>query len=202
MPPMKLEDVLRSVVEDSLAEFRAKIREIEEEGLRRLRDGADELSKQAAIASQSIQRESNALRMRLVSQAMLEARREYLESVEQCVNTIVKEAMDRIPSLKRSGEYRQALRALLREALEVVGSDEVVVECAREDQQQVRELARELGKELGVKIRLSENSLDSVGGVRVIRGDGSMIYDNTVEARLERMREEIRGEIIKRLLSS
>lgn len=202
MPPMKLEDVLRSVIEDALSEFRAKIREIEEEGLRRLREGADELGRQAALASQSIQRESNALRMRLVSQATLEARREYLESVEQCVNTVVREAIERIPSLKKSGEYRQALRTLLREALEVVGGDEVVVECGREDQQQVKELARELGKELGVKIRLSENSLDSVGGVRVIRSDGSMIFDNTVEARLERMREEIRGEIIRRLLSS
>jgi V/A-type H+-transporting ATPase subunit E len=199
---MKLEDVLKSVVEDALVEFRAKIREIEEEGLRRLREGADELGRQAAAASQAIQRESTALRMRLVSQAMLEARREYLESVEKCVDTIIKEALDRIPSLKKSGEYRQALSALLREALEVVGSDEVVVECSREDQRQVRELAGELGKELGVKIRLSENSLDSVGGVRVIRSDGSMIYDNTVEARLERMREEIRREIIKRLLAS
>ncbi len=199
---MKLEDVLRSVVEDALAEFRVKIREIEEEGLRRLREGADELGRQAAAASQAIQRESTALRMRLVSQAMLEARREYLESVEKCVDTIIKEALDSIPSLKRSGEYRQALILLLREALEFVGGDEVVVECSREDQRQVRELAGELGKELGIKIRLSESPLDCVGGVRVIRSDGSMIYDNTVEARLERMRGEIRRAIIKRLLSS
>ncbi|MEM0482446.1 MAG: V-type ATP synthase subunit E family protein [Nitrososphaerota archaeon] len=199
---MKLEDVLKSVVEDAVVEFRAKIREIEEESMRRLREGADELSRQAAAASQSIHRESTALRMRLVSQAILEARREYLESVERCVGTVIKEALDRIPSLKRSGEYRQGLKALMREALEFVGGDEVVVECSREDQQLVKELARELGKEVGVKIRLSENFLESVGGVRVIRSDGSMIFDNTVEARLERMREEIRREIIKRLLSS
>ncbi len=199
---MKLEDVLKSVIEDALVEFRAKIREIEEESLRRLREGGDELYRQALAASQAIRRESEALRMRLISQAMLESRREYLESVEECVNIVVKEAVSRIPSLRRGDEYRQSLKALLREAVESVGGDEVVVECSREDQQLVNGLAKEVGKELGVKIRLSEKFLDCVGGVRVIRGDGSAIYDNTVEARLERMRGEIRQEIIKQLLPS
>ncbi|MEM4590726.1 MAG: V-type ATP synthase subunit E family protein [Nitrososphaerota archaeon] len=202
MSPLRLEDVLNGVIEEALEEFRSKIREIEEEGLRRLREEGEELRRQAAAASQALQRESNAARMRLVSQASLEARREYLESVENCVNTVVSEALRRISSLKESRDYTFALKALLREAIEIVGGDDVVVEPAKDDVSLVNEAVREVGRELGVKITLSTSTLESVGGVRVRNRDASVIFDNTVEARLERMRGEIRREILRRILPS
>lgn len=202
MPPLKLEDVLNSVLEETLEEFKVRIREIEEEGLRRLREEGEELRRQATAALTSMQRESNAARLRLVSQATLEARREYLESIDECVKTVVSEALKKIPAIRKKREYTLSLKALLREAIDVVGSEEVIVECAREDQKLLKEVSEEVGKELGVRIILSENALDSVGGVRVQKSDGSIIFDNTVEARLERMRGEIRSEIIRRILSS
>lgn len=198
---MKLEDVLRGVVEEAVVEFRVKLREIEEEGLRRLREEADELSRQSAAAAQLARKEATALRQRLVSQAVLDARREYLETVEECVRAVFDEALRKISSMRETLGYRRALKVLLWEAVEVVGGDEVVVECSKADRSVVEELRGEVERGLGVKIRLSENSLDIVGGVRVMRRDGSAIYDNTVEARLERMRNEVRNEIIKRLLS-
>lgn len=199
---MRLEDVLRSVVKDVIVEFRAKVREIEEESLRRLREGAMDLSRQAAASSQAIRRESDALRQRLISQAMLEAKKEYLESIEECVQEVINEALNRIKSMRSSEDYRRSLKALLREAVEAVGGDEIVVESAPDDEKLVKELAAELSRAMGLRIKLSERRLESIGGVRVLRGDGASIYDNTIEARLDRLREEIRSELIKRLLSS
>jgi len=199
---MRLEDVLKSVVEEAVIEFRARIREIEEEALMRLREAGEELYRQAASTSQTINREAIAYRQRFVSQATLEARKEYLEAVDECVKTVMEEALKRISSLRAGEGYRRALKNLLLEAVEAVGSDEVVAECSGEDEHLVKTVALEVERERGVRISVIVSRQRMLGGVRVSSGDGSAIFDNTIEARLDRMRGELRNEIIRRLVTA
>jgi V/A-type H+-transporting ATPase subunit E len=199
MPSLSLDDVLRKVVEDAVAEYRARIRELEEEYLRRVSGQSEELLRKASTASAAIRREASATYSRIVTQASLDARREYLAVLEDGLNSVISAALEEISKMRGSEEYASSLMGLLREAIDIVGGEDLVVECSPEDAELVKRLALKLGKERGISIRVSEKYVNSLGGVKVSRGDGSAVYNNTIEARLERMRPMLRSEIIKRL---
>jgi V/A-type H+-transporting ATPase subunit E len=200
MPPLSLDDVLKKVVEDAVAELRSKIREIEEEQMRRIEARSEELLARASTAKALIQREASAARSRIVTQTSLDARREYLSMVEEAVAGVISESLERISEMRGGERYSQFLERTMREAIEVVGGEEVVVECGRDDAEFVKELAGKISEERNISVKVSNGYLESRGGVRVMRADGSIVYDNTLEARLERMKTFLRSEIVKRLM--
>jgi V/A-type H+-transporting ATPase subunit E len=59
---------------------------------------------------------------------------------------------------------------------------------------------RRLGGSLSKPV-LEEKSIDTIGGVVITSLDGSVRFDNTFEARLERMRPSLRMEVSETLTS-
>ena len=50
-----------------------------------------------------------------------------------------------------------------------------------------------------VKVSMSSQPIDVIGGIRVKSGDGSMTYDNTIDSRIERLKPLIRKNIAQLL---
>jgi V/A-type H+-transporting ATPase subunit E len=58
----------------------------------------------------------------------------------------------------------------------------------------VKKVASELqGKK--VKISVSDEAIEALGGVKVKSKDGSVVYDNTLDSRIERLKPIIRKDI-------
>ncbi|MGI0047906.1 MAG: V-type ATP synthase subunit E family protein, partial [Nitrososphaera sp.] len=50
-----------------------------------------------------------------------------------------------------------------------------------------------------IKINLSNDHIDVLGGIRVKSADGTMTYDNTIDSRIERLKPLIRKNIAQML---
>lgn len=88
--------------------------------------------------------------------------------------------------------YEKSLTMLISEGVEVIGP-KARVHCNSKDRKAVASALKKLGGQ--AKLTLEEGAVPTIGGVVLTTPDGSVKFDNTFEARLERMRPELRREV-------
>ena len=135
-------------------------------------------------------KEAEKVERQIVGGADLEARNKQLAVVEESIGRVFEEAISRIRSAERDGSYSELVGALLDEAAGVLGTSEIIVYTNARDRPLLEPL---LSKYPGAT--LSADELDCMGGLRAESRDGSMSFDNTLDARLERLKPLIRKEI-------
>lgn len=198
---LSLEDVVREVVEEAVKEYEKTIDQALDEALERLRRHRAEISESVRNELAMIAREAKILSVKTASQAEMEAKKEYLKGVDEIVNSVIEESVEKIKKMKRTDKYEGAVAALLRGAVEAIGGKKFKVSCSEEDREIVSRVSARISREMGVEISLEHSPIKTIGGVLVKNEDGSALLDNTVESRLERMRSELRVLIIRQLLS-
>ena len=82
---------------------------------------------------------------------------------------------------------------LLEESTNALGTTQVNVYTNSNDKQIIQPL---LSKFSGAE--LSNDTIDCIGGVEVKSKDGTMSFNNTIDARVERMKPLIRKDIAKK----
>jgi V/A-type H+-transporting ATPase subunit E len=97
-------------------------------------------------------------------------------------------------------DYHQIVREWVREAVTYLGSSTAQI---RADERTTRIMEdgtlSELSKEMNVQLQLGE-PLERGRGVVAETLDGHLKYENTLEARLERWRDELRGPAYRLLM--
>ena len=82
------------------------------------------------------------------------------------------------------------LKSLLDESTQVLGTSEVIVFTNSKDRDVVQStLANFAGSEL------SSETIECIGGVKIQSKDGAMKFDNTIDAKIDRLKPLIRKEI-------
>jgi len=196
-----LESLIEEVVKEALAEYEARIEEARKRILSELEAEKESVMQELRRGLEAVRREVEAERRRRLSQVEAEVRREYLDTLEALVKRAVSNAVDRIRSIKESQTYRDFLRRSMEEAIEALGSEEVVVETCSEDLKAVKSIASELSKARNVKVNVSSKTIDVIGGVKVSRADGTMVYDATIDYRLSRLSDQLRTVVVKHLVT-
>jgi V/A-type H+-transporting ATPase subunit E len=145
----------------------------------------------AKILDASI-KQAESLKRQIMGGAELEARNAQLRTLEKAVvevfDTAVKELQE-----GSSSRYEKALALLLKEGLEVIGP-KAKIHCRPKDRRAVLAAIHRLGGRQS-KLVLEEKEIDTIGGVVMSSMDGSVRFDNTFEARLERMKPTLRMEV-------
>jgi V/A-type H+-transporting ATPase subunit E len=83
----------------------------------------------------------------------------------------------------------------LEEGLDAIGGEEYTISCNTKDVNLLKRISKEVQKTRGINIKLSSKSIACKGGVQIMNRDGSVIFNNTVEARLERFKPLLRKQI-------
>lgn len=135
------------------------------------------------------------LKRQIVGNSRLTARNKQLIQVEQAVGNAFEKAKTKIDSVRNSEKYANMMKKLLQDGLDAVNTEEVVVECNAKDKDIVKKIASGLERNTKVKIKISDKAIDALGGLRVMSKDGSMVYDNTLDSRIERLKPIIRKDI-------
>lgn len=144
---------------------------------------------------QRAREEAKALREHTIATAQLEARTLRLKRREQLLERAFADARQQLSAVPQSPDYAQIARRLLREAVEQLGVDEVVVRADEETRRVLGDGAlADIGGELGVRLRVGEPLARSTGVV-LETPDGHLRYDNTLETRLARMRDVLRTPV-------
>ncbi len=145
---------------------------------------------------------------RLLSSVNLEVKRAKLRAREEVVQVIHERVEKALESYRTSGDYGTVLTGLALEAIRSLDGDSFIVRAAPGDigiiEKEVFPALRTILKDEGRDVsRLAAEQLDRPvnGGVQVGVPGGNVIYDNTFEARLYRLREEIRNIIFEEVFS-
>ena len=139
-------------------------------------------------------KEADKIEKQIVGSSDLEARNKQLVAVEEAVSKVFSKALEQIASADRSGEdYSGLIRLLLDESTKILGSTDVSVSTNATDRDIVQAaLSHFPGAEL------SPDIINCLGGVVVKSRDGTMTFNNTLDARIERLKPLIRKEIATR----
>ena len=135
-------------------------------------------------------KEADKIEKQIIGSSDLEARNKQLTTVEESIDKVFTKALDEITNADRSGDYSILIKSLLDESTKNLGTNEVIVFTNSKDKDIVQSnLSQYPGAEL------SSETIDCLGGVKVKSKDGAMTFDNTIDAKIERLKPLIRKDI-------
>ena len=135
-------------------------------------------------------KEADKIEKQIVGGSDIGARNKQLLALEVSVNRVFTTALEQIAKSDRNGDYANLIKSLLDESTKILGTTEVKVFTNSKDKDIVQSsLSSFPGSEL------SSETIDCLGGVKIQSKDGDMKFDNTIDARIERLKPLIRKEI-------
>ena len=135
-------------------------------------------------------KEADKLEKQIIGGSDIEARNKQLLALEDAVSRVFTKALDQISNSDRNGDYANLIKSLLDESTKVLGTSEVKVFTNSKDRDVVQSsLSSFAGSEL------SSETIDCIGGVKIQSKDGAMKFDNTIDAKIDRLKPLIRKEI-------
>ncbi|NDB32347.1 MAG: V-type ATP synthase subunit E [Nitrososphaeria archaeon] len=135
-------------------------------------------------------KEAEKLEKQIIGNADLDSRNKQLLLVEESIEKVFEKAISKLQNADRGADYSKLISTLLQESIDVIGTPEIIVQTNSKDASVVQSL---LSKFPGAT--LSSDQIDCLGGIRVQSKDGTMKFDNTIDARLERLKPLIRKDI-------
>lgn len=127
---------------------------------------------------------------KMLNEARLFLGRELRKTREKLVDETFGAAKERLQSLRESSDYPRILRHFIEEIATEGSGGNFAVSVDKQDEALARKILDKMGKHYTLNTDIS-----TAGGVRVTTGKGRIILTNTVEVRLERAGEFLRGDI-------
>ncbi len=162
-----------------------------------LTSSQDKLSNSHVLLEQEYDRiisegrkEAEKLEKQIVGNADLDSRNKQLVLIEESIEKVFDRAIKKIQDTDRNSDYSKLISSMLEESIRTIGTPNITIQTNSKDKSVVQSL---LSKFPGAT--LSQDSIDCLGGIKVQSKDGTMKFDNTIDAKLERLKPLIRKDI-------
>ncbi len=186
----KLERTVDKILNQTQVEILTSLKNSFDESIETLSKSQNSLEQEYDKTIDQGRKESEKIEKQIVGSSDLESRNKQLLLVEESVEKVFDKAIEKIKATNRNEEYSKLITTLLNEATEALGTTEVMIYTNSKDQDVVKQT---LSKYSGAE--LSSETIDCLGGVEIKSKDGSMSFNNTIDARINRMKPLIRKEI-------
>jgi len=186
----KLERTVDKILNQTEVEILTSLKNSFDESIETLSKSQSSLEQEYDKTVDEGRKESEKIEKQIVGSSDLESRNKQLLLVEESVEKVFDKAIEKIKATNRNEEYSKLITTLLNEATEALGTTEVMIYTNSKDQDVVKQT---LSKYSGAE--LSSETIDCLGGVEIKSKDGSMAFNNTIDARIERLKPLIRKEI-------
>ena len=133
----------------------------------------------------------------IIGAAEMESRNSNLLLLEKNINKVFTAALKELSSNKGKN-YPKSLELFINEGLNTIDDSDVLVSCNKKDSSVVKDLINKISSKSKKSITLSDTYISTVGGVIVSNTDSTVIVNNTIEDRLERMKAELRTDVAKK----
>ena len=187
---LSLEKTVDQVLEKNRSQLLESLKLSFSESQQQLSDSLPELEKEYERILSEGQKEAEKIEKQIVGSSDLEVRNKALLLVEEHTSMVFEKAKEQIKNTKRDSNYSNLISTLLTEATEALGTSEITDFTNSTDKDIVQSA---ISKISGAD--LSSEQIDCMGGVKITSKDGSMTFDNTIDARFERMKPLIRKNI-------
>lgn len=185
-----LETTISKILEQTEKSVISNVESALNESLKTLDDSVPKLEQEFDKIIADGKKEADKIEKQIMGSADIEARNKQLMALEDAVDKVFSKALEQIANTDRSGDYSNLIKTMITEATQILGTLEITVTTNAKDKDVVQStLSQFPGSEL------SSDTIDCLGGVVVKSKDGAMTFDNTIDARIERLKPLIRKEI-------
>ncbi len=145
---------------------------------------SDDIQSKARLEAESIRRA-------ILSSRIRANRLRILDEKNKIVQSVLKSVEKSLSDIASSDQFESTLKRFVAEAVEAVGSDNVVVKIGfrNADRKSLQSLGQSLPK--GTKLLAEDVAIDDLGGVVASDSEGKMIFNNSFRARLERLDNQL-----------
>ncbi|MFB5631166.1 MAG: V-type ATP synthase subunit E [Nitrosopumilaceae archaeon] len=189
----RLESTIDKILKQTEIENLSNLKKSFEESLETLRKSQTFLEEEYDRIIDEGKKEAEKIEKQIIGSSDLESRNKKIILVEDSVHKVFEKALEKIKSSTHDANYSKLMETLLEESTNALGTTQVTVYTNSKDKQIIQPL---LSKFSGSE--LSNDTIDCLGGVEVKSKDGSMTFNNTIDARVERMKPLIRKDIAKK----
>ena len=133
----------------------------------------------------------------IIGAAEMESRNSNLLLLEKNINKVFTAALKELSSNKGKN-YPKSLELFINEGLNTIDDSDVLVSCNKKDSSVVKDIINKISSKSKKSITLSDTYISTTGGVIVSNTDSTVIVNNTIEDRLERMKAELRTDVAKK----
>ncbi|MCK4538952.1 MAG: hypothetical protein KAV42_09175 [Candidatus Krumholzibacteria bacterium] len=201
--------IVDQIMEDGEKEISSILEKAERtasEILEKARNSADEI---AGKILREAEEKGDLARRRLLSSVNIEVKRAKLKAREEIVSKVNREVESGLADARAEAGYPELLADLIAEAIRWLDGDSFQVYVDRRDLSLLDEkVFRAVREAMATESRditgLEAMSLEknSLGGARVGVPGGKVIFDNTFEARIYRLRDRTRNIIFEEIFES
>ena len=181
-----IDKILKNTENDVLSSLKSSL----DDSQQSLDDSASQLDSEYDKIISDGKKEADKIEKQIVGGSDIEARNKQLLALEAAVDRVFTTALEQITNSDRNSDYANLINTLLQESTKILGTTDVKVFTNAKDKDVVQSsLSNFSGSEL------SSQTIDCIGGVKIESKDGAMKFDNTIDAKIERLKPLIRKEI-------
>lgn len=185
-----LESTIDQVLERNSSEFSQSLKNSLTDAQKTLSDSLPMLEEEYEKIIADGKKEADKIEKQIIGSADLQSRNKTLLIVQESTDKVLEKAKEKISNMDRNSEYSSLITKLLTEATSALNTSDVIVFTNSKDKDVVQSAVSNISG-----AELSNDTIDCMGGVKVTSKDGSMSFDNTIDARIELLKPLIRKDI-------
>ena len=147
---------------------------------------------------ESSKKQAESLKRQIIGSSTLNARNKELIIIESAIDEIFTKAKEKLAQSNNEKNYEKLLTRVIQDSVSKLGSD-ILIQCNKADQKLVRKISSQESTGKNMKVSVSDNFLDIIGGIKATSADGTMTLDNTLDSNIESLKPLIRKDIVQLL---
>ncbi|HEX2305210.1 MAG TPA: V-type ATP synthase subunit E [Nitrososphaeraceae archaeon] len=147
---------------------------------------------------ESSKKQAENLKRQIIGSSTLHARNKELVIIESAIDEIFNKAREKLAQSNNEKNYEKLLTRMIKDSIAKLGS-EIIIQCNKTDLKLVKKISSEESANKKVKITVSDEVIDVIGGIKATSVDGTMTLDNTLDSSIESLKPLIRKDIVQLL---
>ncbi|MDW0327756.1 MAG: V-type ATP synthase subunit E [Nitrososphaeraceae archaeon] len=147
---------------------------------------------------ESSKKQAENLKRQIIGSSTLNARNKELIIIESAIDEIFTKAKEKLAQSNNEKNYEKLLTKMIQDSVSKLGSD-ILIQCNKADQKLVRKISSQESTGKNMKVSVSDDFLDIIGGIKATSADGTMTLDNTLDSNIESLKPLIRKDIVQLL---
>ncbi len=170
------------------------------ETLRRAKEQADQIHQQI-LSQANVKIESE--KRRIASVTEVDIRNSLLQTKEDLVDVAFEKALTKIKDFVASEEYHDYFLKLIEDAAKKLGQKDLVLQVNAKDYEWItKNTLKDLSAKLHLELKLSDKIEDYLGGCKIHTADDKIIFDATLDNKLQELKPFLRVEVAKKLFGA
>ena len=166
--------------------------------LKNLESSKGSLQVEYANIIESSKKQAENLKRQIIGSSTLNARNKELVIIESAIDEIFNKAKEKLAKGNNEKDYEKLLTRMIQDCVAKLGS-EIIIQCNSADLKLVKKISSQESSDKKMKISVSDEAIDIIGGIKAASLDGTMTLDNTLDSNIETLKPLIRKDIVQLL---